>query len=355
MDFFSQLISRLIAEGNRIDIATNEESSPVDTMYRDLGCKIYNIECTRSQFDKGNFKAVRQIENIVKNGNYEIVHCHTPIAAVCTRIACRNARKRGTRVIYTAHGFHFYKGAPLKNWIIYYPVEKLCSRWTDVLITINAEDYELAKRKMKAKRVEYVPGVGIDLEKFAPDMLSAEQKVSIRRSLGLVEDDKMLLSVGELIPRKNHESVIRALARLNDASIKYYICGRGELQQYLQELINNLNLTDSVKMLGFRRDISDLCQCADLFVFPSLQEGLPVALMEAIATKTPVICSNIRGNTDLVGDSPLFDPKDIESIRKKIQEYLITDHEKEVSENYCRLKNFDTVEVIKIMSGIYKM
>ena len=149
MNFFNSLIKELINDGYTIDIATNEVASKVPDCYKEWGCKIYHISTSRSPFSFGNIKAIKQIKKIAKD--YDLVHCHTPLAGMATRLACRKLRKKqGLKVIYTAHGFHFYKGAPKKNWMIYYPIEKMCSRWTDVLITINKEDYELAKRKMKA-------------------------------------------------------------------------------------------------------------------------------------------------------------------------------------------------------------
>ena len=167
MDFFKDLIHELVNAGHTVDIATNENGSPVPAYYHELGCEVYPLSCSRAPLNKGNLTAIREIKKIVRDGEYDMVHCHTPIAAACTRIACKGMRKRGLKVIYTAHGFHFYKGAPLKNWLLYYPVEWLCARWTDMLITINKEDYERAKKHLHTKRIEYVPSVGIDVKRFA--------------------------------------------------------------------------------------------------------------------------------------------------------------------------------------------
>ena len=161
MRFFIQLVKELVEEGHTVDIAANTSISNVPNEYIELGCNVFPISCTRSPLERGTVTAIKQLKQVVSVGNYDIVHCHTPIAAMCTRLACRKVRKQGTRVFYTAHGFHFYKGAPLKNWLLYYPVEKLCAYWTDVLITINQEDYVLAQGKLAAKRIEYIPGVGI--------------------------------------------------------------------------------------------------------------------------------------------------------------------------------------------------
>lgn len=211
MIFFKDLVRELLNEGHTVDIMCNEEQEKVPECYREWGCKIYHHSCTRSPFSKGTFRAIREIREVVKENDYDIVHCHTPIASICTRLACRKLRKNGLRVMYTAHGFHFYKGAPLLNWLLYYPAEKLCARFTDVLITINREDYELAKRKMKAKQVEYVPGVGIDVERFKNTVINKAEK---RKELSIPEDAFLLVSVGELNKNKNHEVVIRALVQI---------------------------------------------------------------------------------------------------------------------------------------------
>ena len=318
-----------------------------------LGVIPHDIKIRRNPLKKENIIAYREIKRIVKGEKFDLVHCHTPMGGVLGRLAAKKYRKSGTKVIYTAHGFHFFRGAPLKNWLLYYPVEWLCAFWTDELITINKEDYARAQRHMHAKHVTYIPGVGVDLKKFSPDIFTTEEIADMRSELGLNTDEKMLLSVGELIPRKNHESVIRALAKINNPHIKYFICGTGELREYLERLIEELGLSENVKLLGYRTDISKLCDCADLFVFPSLQEGLPVALMEAIASKTAVICSDIRGNTDLVDGDMLFEPKNVNQLAKKIEQYIIFDNTAVIERNYINLKKFDLEKVAEEMKTLY--
>lgn len=260
----------------------------------------YDIPFERNPFKPGNLEAYRKLKEIIDAGYYDIIHCHTPVGAALTRLAARVSRKRGTKVIYTAHGFHFYKGAPLLNWMIFYPVERWLAHYTDILITINKEDYERAK-SFKAGRVCYVPGVGVDLNKFNTQSVNREGK---RRELGFTKDDFILLSVGELIPRKNHQLVLHALGLLQKqgklGNIQYVICGRGVKLDELKALAQELQIADHVHFLGYRNDISAICQASDLFVFMSKQEGLPVAMMEAMACGVPVICSDVRGNTDLV-------------------------------------------------------
>lgn len=300
MGFFKSFIKELIDAGNIVDIATNNMEYEVPICYKDWGCKIYRLSCSRSVLAKGNIAAIKQIKKIVSNGEYDIVHCHTPIASICTRIACQKLRKNGLKVIYTAHGFHFYKGAPIMNWILYYPIEKFCSRFTDVLITINREDFSLAKLKMKASSIKYIPGVGIDLNKLTK---SVRNRHSIHNELNISDDKIILLSVGELNTNKNHETVIRAIAALNDTQrdkLVYLITGKGPLKQHLLEVVAELNLNDCVKLLGFRDDVATLYNESQIFVFPSKREGLPVSLMEAMAFGNFCIVSNIRGNTDLI-------------------------------------------------------
>lgn len=313
MGFFKALIKELIDNGNTIDIATNETNNKVPSCYREWGCKVYQIDCSRSPLDKGNIKAIKQIKNMIKNGNYDIVHCHTPIAAACTRIACR---KINTRVIYTAHGFHFYKGAPLKNWIIYYPIEWLCAHYTDTLITINKEDYELAKKYMHAKHIEYVPGVGIDVSKFRDTNIDKDKK---RKELGIPTDAILYLSVGELNKNKNHESVIRDLAKRNNPNIHYMIAGTGPLKDYLINLSKELNIENQIHLLGYRSDCNELYKICDEYTLPSIREGLNVSLMEAKAAGCKLVASNIRGNTDILNE-PNVETFDIKNINKRMRE-----------------------------------
>ena len=263
-----------------------------------LGVKYYHIDFSRNilRLSK-HVRAYKQVKQIIKNGKYDLVHCHSPIGGLIARLACRKARKNGLRVIYTAHGFHFYKGAPKKNWLLYYPVEKFCAPMTDVLITINKEDYAFAQKKLKAGRIEYVPGVGIDVAKFAETQVDVAEK---RREIGVPEDAFLLLSVGELNRNKNHETVIRAVASLQDPHIHYAIAGIGGLHDYLAELATSLGVGDQIHLLGYRKDVAELYKVADAYAHPSLREGLPVALMEAMASGLPCIASRIRGNVDLI-------------------------------------------------------
>lgn len=295
MGFFENLIRELMDEGHTVDIACNENDVKVSECYREWGCRIYQLDCSRSPLSSGNLKAVKELREIVSTNGYDIVHCHTPVAGAVTRLACRKLRKKGLKVFYTAHGFHFYKGAPLKNWVIYYPIEKLCAHFTDVLITINHEDYELAKKKMKAKRVEYVPGVGLDVDKFANAVADRTEK---RKELGIPENVFLMLSVGELNENKNHQIVIRALAELKNPDIHYMIAGEGPLKDYLQKTAENSGVAEQVHIPGYRFDVPELYKAADAVVFPSIREGLGLAAVEGMAAGLPLICSDNRGTRE---------------------------------------------------------
>lgn len=336
--------------------ARNDYENPADCVipYCDT---YYNIPFERNPLKLGNQKAYKELKKVIDNGGYDIIHCHTPVGAMLTRLAAKQVRKNGTRVFYTAHGFHFYKGAPTINWLLYYPVEKWLSRYTDVLITINKEDYERA-RTFKAGKVYYVPGVGIDLKKFNVGYVDKEQK---RTEIGVTADDFVLISVGELIPRKNHEVVIRAMSALKQKGsldhIEYVICGRGAYEADLKKLAEELSVADHVHFLGYRSDISEICNCADLFVFMSHQEGLPVALMEAMACGLPVVCSNIRGNIDLIDDGVtglISDntPGEVaESISKMRNDAALRD--RLASAALQKIKRFDLSSVEDEMTEIY--
>jgi len=247
-----------------------------------------------------------------------LIHCHTPICSALSRFAAKNARKNGTKVIYTAHGFHFYKGAPRKNWLLFYPVEKVCAHFTDVLITINKEDFTLAQKSIRADKVCYIPGVGIDLNEFGSSAIERSQK---RSEIGVPENAFLLFSTGELNWNKNHQVVVRALSKLNRKDVHYAIAGQGDQYDNLLALSEELGVSDQLHLLGFRSDMRDLYNCADIFVFPSFREGLSVSLMEAMSCGLPIVCSNIRGNMDLVEEclgGYLVEPHNSDAFSEKI-------------------------------------
>lgn len=278
--------------GYEVIVASNFEGYKGEL--EELNVEKLDIPFTRSPISLKNIKAFFKLNKYLKENKVSLIHCHTPVGGVVGRIIGK--LNKIPRIIYTAHGFHFFDGAPKINWIVYYPIEKILSKFTDTLITINKEDYERAKT-FYVKKVEYIPGVGIDVEKIQNIKVDKEQK---RKELGLSMEDIVLLSVGELNDNKNHITPIRALVKLNNKNIKYLIAGKGPLEGYLKEEIKKLGLENQVKLLGYRNDIYELNKISDIFVFPSKREGLSVALMEAIVCELPIICSDIRGNRDIV-------------------------------------------------------
>ncbi|MCR5195733.1 MAG: glycosyltransferase family 4 protein [Pseudobutyrivibrio sp.] len=370
--------------GYTVDVAScwNDDDSALSPeamndrrkLLKDLGCRIIETSSLRKIFNIFELqKAYIQLKREVETNKYEIVHTQSPIGGVICRLACRKARKLyGTKVVYEAHGFHFFKGAPLKNWLVFYNVEKYCSKFTDLLITINKEDYNSAQ-DFYAKQVAYVPGVGVDTHKF---VASEGAREKIRKELAIDEDTTVLLSVGELIPRKNHIEVLKALKIMKDQGmlvspesdervepkykIRYLIAGRGRMAAELRDIIKTMGLSDYVKMLGFRRDVADVFAASDIYVFPSHQEGLPVALMEAMSVGLPVICSRIRGNTDLIEDGVggyLFDSKDEQTLVLALKRSLAdmpTVRENMGQANIETMKSFDKEKVNELMKQLYE-
>lgn len=261
----------------------------------------YNVPFERSPFKLVNLKVYRQLKDIIDDNNYKLIHCHTPMGSVLTRLAAKKARKKGTKVIYTAHGFHFFKGAPLINWLLYYPVEKWLSKYTDCLITINDEDYECAKRnKFKAGSIKKINGVGIDLNKFKPQNL--EKKKELRKQYGFSDTDFILIYVAEMSYRKHQDLLINVVNILKTKipNLKLLLVGTGSFIDKYKKQTKNLGLEQYIYFLGYRKDIPNLMTIADVGVSSSRQEGLPVNVMEAMATGLPLVVTDCRGNRDLV-------------------------------------------------------
>ncbi|MEH6991041.1 glycosyltransferase family 4 protein [Cytobacillus firmus] len=281
-------------KGYEVHVAAKGED---DIPYCD---KFFNIPFNRSPLNFSNFKAYKQLKNIIQNNDYDLIHCHTPMGSVLTRIAAKKAREKGTKVVYTAHGFHFFEGAPIKNWILYYPVERWLSRYTDCLITINEEDYNRVKDTFKALDIRLVNGVGIDLEKFSSQ--TNDEKSKLKKEYGYVQDDFLIIYAGELSYRKHQDLIIKAVGKLKDnyPNIKVLLAGKGQLEAQYKEMVARLGLNKNIHFLGFRRDISKLMALSDIAVSSSRQEGLPVNIMEAMATGLPLVVTDCRGNRDLV-------------------------------------------------------
>ena len=336
-------------------IAKNDYENPND-------CQIpycdhyYDIPIERNPISFNNYKAFRQLKKLLNENHYDIIHCHTPVGGLLGRLASQKSRKElKTRVIYTAHGFHFYKGAPTINWIVYYPVEKTLSWLTDAIITINKEDYELAKRKFHAKEIVYIPGVGVDFERLniGENRLS---KKTFREQFNIPPNGKIILSVGELNDNKNHRVVINAIKSLDN--YYYIICGSGPLHSGYRQLAKELGVEDRIIMPGYRDDVNVFYSMADYFAFPSYREGLPVSIIEAMAFGLPILCTDIRGSSDLVEEEingVFFDPNSSKSFIEALQKLNSLDLKK-ISDNNIRKAKLLSTDVLKEQyAKVYKL
>ena len=322
-----------------------------------LNVNTYHIDFERSMFKIGNhIKSYKQMKKLMNEKEYTLIHTHTPISSLITRIAFKNSHIfNKCRMIYTAHGFHFFKGNnPLKNFL-FRNIERYGAKYTDTLITINKEDYEAAKKfkLRKTGTVEYVPGVGIDIDKINSIQGNKEE---LCKELNISSDSILLLSVGELNDNKNHKVVIECLPKL-PKNVHYLICGIGPLKEQHEELAKKLNVSDRLHLLGYRNDVIKIMKSCDVFIFPSKREGLSVALMEAMACGLPCIASNIRGNVDLIEDSVnslLCNP-----IEHKEFLNAIKNINKGISNQFSRLnvvksKKYDIQKINQKIKNIYR-
>lgn len=324
----------------------------------DEDCKKYGIithqiDFNRNPLNRDNKRAYRELLSLMQQIDFDIIHCNTPIGGVLGRMCAKKVNNH--QVIYQAHGFHFWKGAPVKNWLFYYPVEKYLAKYTDTLITINEEDFAVAK-KFKLRNngiVTLVRGVGVNIEKFRQVNVDIKNK---RNEFGIPMSGKVLLSVGEINSNKNHEIVIKALARIHANDLYYIICGDGEKKKELKNLVDKLDMHGQVIFAGFRFDINEIMKIADYYVFPSHREGLSVALMEAMASGLPCIVSDIRGNRDLMGKDYkyLFNPDDSETLARMIQD-IERDKEHCVEKLLANINFYSFNNIVKEMKKNYQV
>lgn len=293
-NFLIPHINELEKQGYNVECACSRTGDFFEKLVSNYNIKMNLISFDRLPYKFTNIKAYYQLKQIIRKKNIDTIFCHEPVGGAIGRLAGKSCN---CNIIYMAHGFHFYIGAP-KSRKLYYFVEKYLSKYTDILITINQEDYE-ASLKFNAKKNVKLNGIGVDTSKFEMNNKLCDY---IKQEFSLRDEAIVMLSVGELIHRKNHEVIIDALSKLKNNNIYYFIAGDGEIKDYLQEKINNLNLQSNVFLLGYRNDINKLCNGTDIFIMPSVHEGLSVALMEAMCCGKPVIASRIRGNVDLIDE-----------------------------------------------------
>ncbi len=319
----------------------------------------YQIDFSRKVRNiRENGKAYRQVKTLLQNNQYEFLHCHSPIGGVVGRVA---GKRTGTKVIYTAHGFHFYKGAPALNWMVYYPIERFLSRWTDVLITINQEDYQRAKEHFHMKQLEYIPGVGVDIERFSTGKLGRHSNsIVLRQEFHLTSNDKVLMYVAELNKNKNQISLLKMTASLckqrND--IKLMLVGAGAYEAVLQKQAKELDIADQVIFTGYRDDVPNLLQIANVYVASSIREGLAMNVIEAMASGVPVVAFDNRGHRSIIEDGVngyLVKSGDDQTMAEKVKELLdnknIYQQFSEAGQN--RVSEFAVDNVMSKMKTIY--
>lgn len=312
-----------------------------------IGVKKHQVDFVRTPFSFKNIRAFFQLKKIMVDENISILDTHNPVASILSRIA---ANLIGVdKVMYTVHGFFFYKGAPAKKNLLFKPIEFLMARFTDVLIVTNLEDYEAAKKMKVREKVYYVPGVGVATDEISNLVVDVSNK---KKELGIPENSFVLCSVGECIKRKNHESAIRAFAKIYTPDMYYIVVGDGILFEHLSNLVKELKLENNVLLPGYRKDANEILKISDLYVFPSYQEGLSVALMQAMAAGLPVVASKIRGNVDCIINGKggiTVPPADIDEMSKAIKVLKNSSSVRSDfgSFNFNKVKEFSKLEVYK--------
>jgi glycosyltransferase EpsD len=350
-------IQLLLKQGHKVDIACNVEQE-ISPLLINLGCKVHEIAFQRSPLNRDNFMAYQKIKRLVLSEEYELIHTHTPVASFLTRLACKDISK--IKILYTAHGFHFYKGAPIINWLVYYPLEKLAARWTDGLITMNEEDFNIAKKLQLRNRTKVykVNGVGINFENFQP--VTLEEKRELRKQYGYNGNDFILIYAAELNYNKHQDLLIESIRILKDKipHLKLLLAGSGQFIDRYKEQIKRLNLGKNVHLLGYRDDIANLLKISDLAVSSSRREGLPVNVMEAMAVGLPLVVTDCRGNRDLVKNGQngyVVGTNDGHGFANAIEKiYFSTDLKKAFGEESRKLvKTYSWEKVKEQMANIY--
>ncbi len=357
--FHMPFIKRLKELGCTVDAAYRDNSADKPGLDTSAIDHVYEVPFSRSPYSLDNVKAYKILKKILKNNDYDAVHCHTPMGAVVTRLAARSLRKKGLKVIYTAHGFHFYKGASSFNWKFFYPVEKYLSKYTDCLITINQEDYNLAKNEFYAKKICKINGVGVELDKFHP--IGKEEKSLLRDEYGYSADDFILIYPANLTAEKNHIMLFGMVKLLKERGyiVKLLCPGQTELIEEFEKTVIEMGIDSQVEFLGYRRDIEKLAGLSDVSVSSSVREGLPVNIIEAMALGNAVVATNVRGNRDVIENGIngfLVEIGEKEKMADRISEliehpYLL---EKFGNENAERAKAYSTQNVNLKLLEIYK-
>ncbi|GGB72098.1 putative glycosyltransferase EpsD [Flavobacterium suaedae] len=322
--------------------------------------KQWNVPFIRSPFSVGHIKAYKILKGIIDSEQYAMVHCHTPMASIVTRLAAKDARKKGTKVLYTAHGFHFYNGASLINWLTYYPVEVLASAQADAVVTINSEDYNRIKEK-GSKKTEYflIPGIGVAKSKFFP--VKHDEKIKLRESKGFKSEDIIAVYAAEFIHRKNHQFLIEAILKHKEEfpNLKLLFCGRGVLKDKMEALVREKKLESVVLFMGFRNDIDEIFKMADIGISSSKQEGLGLNLVEEMMCELPILATVDRGHKEIIRhdvNGYLFAQQSESEFIKYLKELYNNEQLRKDfgKESIAIAENFEIINSLAVMSSIYK-
>ena len=354
--FHKPLVEMLHEHGVEVHVAARDNLAEKNGLKLDFVKKVYNVPFSRSPKSTDNLKAYKQLKKIIDEGGYDIIHCNTPMGGIVTRLAARNVRKNGTKVFYTAHGFHFYNGAPKKNWLVYYPIEKFfAGHYTDKLITITEEDYKLASEKFKCQ-IEHIHGVGVKSDRYRP--ASIEEQHEMRVKEGLNDDDFVILCTGELLPNKNQKTLIDAVNLCKDKipNIKLLLAGNGPEKENLQQKIEDLRLQDKVRLLGYRTDLERVAPCVDVIASASIREGLPLNIIEGMLCAKTVIASHNRGHNELVEEGVtgyLVDAKSAEGFAEKFKQAFFNNDQNMGNIGFAKVEDYTSVKVKKELDSIY--
>ncbi|SEL32387.1 Glycosyltransferase involved in cell wall bisynthesis [Carnobacterium iners] len=358
--FHKPLINMLKENDYEVHVAARDNLIEKNGLQLNEPDKIYDISLDRSPLSKNNITAFMQLNKILSNNHYDIIHCNTPMGGVITRLAAIKYRKSGTKIFYTVHGFHFYKGAPMKNWIVFYPVEKFLSRYTDKLITISKEDYDFAKKNKFKTKIEHIHGVGVNSDKYFSPSNEIIQK--LRLETGYLMKDFICICTGELNDNKNQISLLRAVPAIlkKIPNFKLILAGNGPKQIYLQGFISEMQLDNYVKMIGYVKDLEQYVMMSDIAVSSSLREGLGLNLIEAMLCAKPVIGSENRGHKELITHmvsgflvSPTISEEYVEAI---IKIYRNLDLKSNMGKNaIIYSQKYSKENVVKELQKIYEL
>jgi glycosyltransferase involved in cell wall biosynthesis len=321
---------------------------------------VWEVSWSRNPLDRRNlFAARRRVRDVVATQGYDLVHVHTPVAAFVTRLALRGLRRAGwPRVIYTAHGFHFYRGGPQPRSAAFRALEKLAGRWTDYLVVINREDEQSARRLVPPERVRYMPGIGVEVNRYGPHAVSEDDVAQVRRELAVAPGDPLFLMVAEFTPGKRHRDALDAFARIARRDARLAFAGTGTLVEAMKRRATDLAIASRVHFLGLRRDIPAVMRAAVAVLLPSDREGLPRSVMESLSSSVPVVGTRIRGTADLVqeGCGLLVPVGDTAALAGAMA--WILDHPDEAREmgrrGRERMADYDVHKIIALHEALYE-